>query len=230
MRTKSLIVSIIILTILLISPIGIITGADPLEGTVTVSVTAPDIVEMGDSFNVTINISQVQDFKGSNFDVSFNPDIINVTGVTGGMINDTSVPLDSWIFADVGKIKIILFVDGILTGVSGEGYLAKIQFQSISPGTSNINLSDGKIANKYVQEIPAEWNNDTTQIEGTLYTISIGVTGQGSVTKNPDKLSYPQGATVELTANPNSGWSFDHWDGNIWLLSLGIAVSSTDIP
>ena len=45
------------------------------------------------------------------------------------------------------------------------------------------------------------------------YTLTVSVTGQGSVALNPTGPTYPSGTTVTLTANAASGWHFDHWEG-----------------
>jgi len=51
--------------------------------------------------------------------------------------------------------------------------------------------------------------------EQYLYTLTISLDGGGNVTKDPDQLTYPYGIIVTLTANPDLGWSFDHWSGDI---------------
>ncbi len=48
-----------------------------------------------------------------------------------------------------------------------------------------------------------------------LYTLSIEVTGNGTVTKNPDKPEYTHGEEVLLTAIPEAGWSFTNWTGDL---------------
>jgi len=48
------------------------------------------------------------------------------------------------------------------------------------------------------------------------YTLTVNVTGQGSVTKNPDQAAYGHGTQVKLTAVPADGWLFSHWEGHLW--------------
>ena len=50
--------------------------------------------------------------------------------------------------------------------------------------------------------------------QGT-YTLTINTVGNGSVTKDPDLVLYPMGTVVELTAVPDSGWTFAEWSGDI---------------
>jgi hypothetical protein len=47
------------------------------------------------------------------------------------------------------------------------------------------------------------------------YSLTINIDGNGSVTKNPDQETYEFGTIVELTAIPDTGWSFSHWSGDL---------------
>gem|GEM_PF-4216068 len=46
-------------------------------------------------------------------------------------------------------------------------------------------------------------------------TLTVQISGQGSVAKNPDQPTYSEGTTVQLTANPDVGWAFSHWEGDL---------------
>ena len=48
-----------------------------------------------------------------------------------------------------------------------------------------------------------------------VYTLTVNVTGSGSVTKNPDKAQYNSGEVVQLTAVPTTGWVFSGWSGDL---------------
>jgi hypothetical protein len=48
---------------------------------------------------------------------------------------------------------------------------------------------------------------------GEDYTLTVNVTGSGSVDLDPPGGVYPSGTTVELRANADPGWYFDHWEG-----------------
>jgi len=48
------------------------------------------------------------------------------------------------------------------------------------------------------------------------YTLTIVIVGAGSVTTNPNKISYSYGDIVELTAIPNNkNWQFAFWSGDL---------------
>ncbi len=52
----------------------------------------------------------------------------------------------------------------------------------------------------------------TTQ--ALTYSLTITATN-GSVTKSPDQTTYTSGTVVTLTANPNTGYSFSSWSGDL---------------
>ena len=46
-------------------------------------------------------------------------------------------------------------------------------------------------------------------------TLTVNTVGGGSVTKNPDQISYAIGTVITLTANPQIGWAFGNWSGDL---------------
>jgi len=46
------------------------------------------------------------------------------------------------------------------------------------------------------------------------YTLTITKEGNGNVAKDPDQATYHYGDTVQLTATPDTGWTFSHWTGD----------------
>lgn len=54
----------------------------------------------------------------------------------------------------------------------------------------------------------------TANFEYIPYGLSTKVKGDGRIDKNPDTITYQWGKTIELTAAPEVGWSFDHWEGD----------------
>src|SRR5262249_3693595 len=45
------------------------------------------------------------------------------------------------------------------------------------------------------------------------YVLTVNITGQGSVLRNPDAPFYPLNTTVDLTAVPQVGFRFTSWSG-----------------
>jgi uncharacterized repeat protein (TIGR02543 family) len=55
----------------------------------------------------------------------------------------------------------------------------------------------------------------TATFTQNVYALTVNVGGNGAVAKNPDQATYHYGDTVELTATPDLGWSFNYWDGDV---------------
>jgi len=58
-------------------------------------------------------------------------------------------------------------------------------------------------------EVPTD-----TPIPQLEYTLSV-VTANGTVSKNPNQATYHSGDVVQLTANPDTGWTFAYWSGGL---------------
>ena len=46
------------------------------------------------------------------------------------------------------------------------------------------------------------------------YTLTI-TSAHGTVARDPDQTTYHEGDLVQLTATPNTGWSFSNWTGGL---------------
>ena len=94
--------------------------AQGTEDTINVTVNAPEYVEEGEIFDVTIDVDSIMDFNTGLFDLSFNSSVVNITGVANGCIDETAIPISIWTFVDSDTIRVIPELSGI-TGVSGSG-------------------------------------------------------------------------------------------------------------
>lgn len=48
----------------------------------------------------------------------------------------------------------------------------------------------------------------------TAFKLTLAVEGEGTLNPPVGERNYPQGAVVSITATPNEGWMFDHWEGD----------------
>jgi hypothetical protein len=55
----------------------------------------------------------------------------------------------------------------------------------------------------------------TAHFSQNEFTLTVNVIGNGTVTKDPNQATYPYGTIVELTAQPDTGWLFDSWSGDM---------------
>jgi hypothetical protein len=54
---------------------------------------------------------------------------------------------------------------------------------------------------------------DPNPSPGNAYTLNITVLN-GNIAASPDKATYEHGETITLTAEPDTGYMFDHWSGD----------------
>lgn len=135
------------------------------EAEVTVTVKAPEYVVEGETFDVTIDVEDIEDFNAGQFDLVFDPEVVEVKEVTNGSIGGIKIPITMWGEIDSDTIKIMPGLSGETT-VSGTGYLAKITFEvEGEEGDECVLEISGKLV-KIVktdtgmdveEEIPAEW-------------------------------------------------------------------------
>jgi uncharacterized repeat protein (TIGR02543 family) len=67
----------------------------------------------------------------------------------------------------------------------------------------NITIDADKTVTATFTEIPVQ------------YSLTVNTVGNGNVTLNPDGGTYDDGTNVTLTANPDSGWEFAGWSGDL---------------
>lgn len=129
------------------------------QGDVTISINIPDTVQPDGDITVTIDISHVENFDATNYDVSFDSTVLRLDNVTDGKIGGTIIPVDIYNEISPGRYRIVQNIAG-LSGVTDTGYLATLHFHvigSLGDGTY-IRLFDGVTGNNQAEEIPATWN------------------------------------------------------------------------
>jgi hypothetical protein len=55
----------------------------------------------------------------------------------------------------------------------------------------------------------------SAEVVGAQYVLTTICDGGGIIWRDPNEATYPAGQTVELTAFPYPGWSFNYWSGNL---------------
>lgn len=118
-----------------------------------------------------VNISNVTNFDAANYDVTFDPAVLEVTDVTDGLIDNSTIPVAMWRVIEPGSLRLINNVPSV-PGVNGSGYLAEIRFHVIgSTGNlSEINLSNGALSNAYANDIHATWVGQWVQVYAATAT------------------------------------------------------------
>lgn len=55
----------------------------------------------------------------------------------------------------------------------------------------------------------------TAVFELISVTLTVEITGEGQIIFDPEKEEYEYGEEVEVTAEPEEGWIFSHWEGDL---------------
>lgn len=178
----------------------------------TIITSNPKQVDLGSSFTVYINISDVASLNAANYDILFDPKILEVSSVDNGLIKDTLIPVDAWRVVSPGVLRVVNFMGGLggITGeASGSGYLSKVAFNTLSIGESKLELTNGVLSNTGATEIEAKWESSVV-----IVTYPIEVIGNSSAVE----IRQPSTgiSTTIVTSSKEkvtSEISFSEWDG-----------------
>lgn len=141
----------------------------------TVTINAPDNARFGSDFTASINIDNVTDLTAATYTVTFDPEVLRLDQVTEGSINSTTIPVGAYNESPDGTLKIVqsLPMSEGISSVSGSGTLAVLHFSvsGVPGGSTQIQLSEGCLANNEANEILATWLGDTVEISKASQTI-----------------------------------------------------------
>jgi len=183
------------------------------EENVSVRVNAPEFVS--GTFDVTIDVHNVVNLYGGNFDLSFDPDVVNANGVYEGEIGGTTVTIDNedmYLMED-SRVRVLFNIDDVENpnGVSGSGYLATIRFEVVGGDgdTSALELSEGLLScyetvdhpgldNPIEQETDADWSGDVVTVG------DAGMVETGKTTEMPVRAATPRSSSSSLDSGAGS--------------------------
>ena len=121
----------VILTLLLaimVAGSGVLLPMAPASAAgVQVSLNAPAEVLPGSNFTATVNISQVVDLNGAQYDIVFDPAVLVVDNVTAGLIGATAMPVQGFTIVSPGRYRVLQSL--MFNTVNGTGYLAVLHFK-----------------------------------------------------------------------------------------------------
>ena len=177
----------------------------PEESRAQVCVNAPEIVS--GTFDATIDISNVVDLDSGQFDLSFDPGVVNVTAVYDGRIIGEDVSIDSWEFIGADTIRVLFDPRGA-TGIRGKGRIATISFgvTGSQGATCALNISNGTLTDMVADEIPAVWNDSGVTV-GVPVTVSAPdivsiVSGAFNATIEIEDVACMHGGAFDLSFDP----------------------------
>jgi hypothetical protein len=145
-----------------------------------------EIVGLGNTVSVPVNISSVSNLYDWEFDLSFDPTVLQLTGVSEGPFlssgGGTTFFFPGFTNNTAGKVTFVAdTLIGPVPGVTGGGVLADLQFQAISLGSSALTLSNVILQDSAGNDIP--------------FTTALGSVSVVSAVPEPT-LVWPLGALL----------------------------------
>ena len=129
--------------------LGFIMSVEPAETT----------TQVGDTFSLEVIIAQVSNLGAFEFNLIYDPAIIQVTGVEiGDFLGSTernAVPLGPEIDNPAGVTSFAAFSFGPQSGAEGQGTLATVTFEAQAAGTTTVALGDVQVPDTQATVIPA---------------------------------------------------------------------------
>ena len=129
-------------------------------------------VQTGDTFEVEVTISEVEDLVGWQFDIGFDPSVLSVNGITEGNFLSGAGPM-IFIPGFIDNVGGTLSMSaaallGPFDGASGSGLLATISFTALADGFSLISISNELLVNSSLDLIaPATLNSATVKVSAS---------------------------------------------------------------
>jgi hypothetical protein len=185
---------------------------------------ASQTVSTGQTFILNVSCTPDQSIKLYEFKVSFNPTILHANSVTeGNIFNGYTTMFNPGLINNT--VGTIVNVYGVIVGsgsVSNSGNCAYISFTAhLASGASAVDLYNVGVTDE-IAYVPITVTNGDVTITETKevvtireFTLNVTLDGSGSVTKNPNQVTYEDAAIVQLTANPDPGWTFSSWTGDV---------------
>ena len=119
---------------------------------------------MNSEFDVTLNITNVSDLNAASYTLTFAPQVITRVAVEGGVIGESSVPVDLFHESPPGSVNLSQSLPG-LSSASGDGFLARLRFRFIGDAgsVSDVNVTDGVLANTDAEAIATVWTGGSVR-------------------------------------------------------------------
>ena len=204
----ALVLSIALTSVGTASPIPTITQANP---TTTVYLHPPTIngTVIGQNFTVNIMIRDANNIRAWQAGLTFNATLLECTDFkegeflsdegdtfwTPGTINNTA----GWIFPPYGCTTLRDPDTGIVPIATGDGRLAYATFKVKAPGVSDIHLSNVKVLDYELREVPVNIIDVYTAIrDAAPHTVVIVSNSSGTIEKPPGSGFYGHSFNPDL--------------------------------
>ena len=166
------------------------------------------------TFTVDVVLHGALDLTGYEFNVSFDPDVVEVDSVVDasflGSTGRTVVPGTAQIDNEAGTLFFGAVSTGAMDGPDGDGVLATITFDAISQGESDLDLSGLQTFSGGTPETPDD-------MDGKVYVVNAGVSvvPEASSVSNCDTFEVELALGGEVTDVTGFDINLD-WDATLF--------------
>lgn len=160
------------------------------------SVAAP-----GQTFNVTVWVTDAVKLRDYQFRMGFDPEMVTVTQVIpGGFVSGLSTPVGARIFSDYVEFGQVAFGG---SGEDGDGALAVITLEALELGSTTLEMQEVYV--KWVEngDFPVAYLDDASMHDGHVRVVEPGTVYQVTLAAAPANLTV--GETSHLTATVKDG-------------------------
>ena len=146
---------LLVLTVIALSFAVTPVIAQPAE----VRVNAPEYVDVGATFVVTIDVDSITDLNSAQFDLSFNPDVVKISEIKKGKINGEGFSTFVHRFITEDTVR-VLAVMPFGEAISGSGHIAEVEFDARGEKgeKSELSIPSGELVNATGGIIPSNWH------------------------------------------------------------------------
>jgi hypothetical protein len=142
-----------------------------LADSANLSILSPLTVSQGSSAAVDVNIAGVTDLYDFQLDLTFNPAVLEATGVTEGSFlsgGGATFFLSGFIDNTAGSVTFNAdTLLGLVPGASGNGTLLEFDFTALEAGTSALDLANVILQDSNGNEIPSSLSGSSVNVTGT---------------------------------------------------------------
>ena len=147
----------------------ICSAAVPAAGATIISLSpSSGSVAVGDTFSLDVNVSDVDDLFGFQFDLNFDESLFTPLGITEGsfLSQGGSTDFFAGINNGTGTIEFTLgLLLGAVPGVSGTGTLATFAFAATGPGSAQFSLSELSLLDSQLGELQSGATINTASVD-----------------------------------------------------------------
>jgi hypothetical protein len=192
---------VLLLVFLALSSGLVLSFAGEAQGTQVLVTPPSSTVAVGQTVTVQVEVRNVHDLYGVDFQLSFDPDKLQAEEVSAGEFLTPVYEAQKTVDNRAGQVRYVFALMGPVAPASGSGILARIVFRGLEGGQSALNLDRLLLANDAAEEIPATATGAVLVVGSGAPTATV--TPSASATITPSRTTVPTGTpttTATVTA------------------------------